>query len=62
MSMSNEDYVKNGGLVCPFCMSDKIVAVPGSEKFHQTEAWQCVHCENCGRDWDEVYKLSGYEE
>lgn len=42
---------------CPYCHSDNIVAVGNSIIDHDM-ALQNVKCDDCGRTWDDCYKLA----
>ena len=52
------DYVKSGSC-CPRCSGDDIegehIEVDGSS------CWQPVHCNNCGLDWQDVYRLESID-
>ena len=58
--MTLEEYGKTGGLKCPFCKSENITGGAWSADFGA--AWQEVHCEACGKDWNDLYALTGYQE
>ena len=60
--MTQEEYVSNGGLVCPYCWAgeeEEALHIDGSFDYEA----RCVevHCENCGEEWWERYQLIGYE-
>ena len=42
---------------CPYCNSDRIVAL----EFNPESLEQTVECENCGRQWAEVFTLTDVE-
>jgi hypothetical protein len=54
------EYINHGGNKCPFCGAWNITA--GDSTFEAAEAWQDVHCEECGKDWVDVFKMVGVEE
>lgn len=58
--MSEYDYVESGGSVCPFCGSSDISAC-GPLDADSIVAWQNVTCSDCDRDWNDLYRLVGYE-
>jgi transcription elongation factor Elf1 len=50
------DYVKSP-YHCPYCNSDRIVALEFStESFTQT-----VECEHCGKQWTDIYTITDVE-
>lgn len=58
--MTNEEYVKAGGCRCPFCGGTSLYG--GFTEVDEGGAWQPVFCEDCGKEWNDIYKLLGYEE
>jgi|WetSurSiteA1Bulk_404760.scaffolds.fasta_scaffold773768_1 hypothetical protein len=53
------EYLKSDGLLCPFCGSSYIVA--GDIEFEVAEVWQDVRCNDCKKEWNEVYTLTRIE-
>ena len=53
-------YIKSGGVRCPYCGSDNISG--GHMEVDCTGAWQDVHCDDCGKDWQDIYKMVDMEE
>lgn len=49
------------GDCCPFCGEEDHLEYDRFES-EGTEAWQRARCEDCGREWNEVYKLTYAEE
>jgi transcription elongation factor Elf1 len=47
------DYLKNP-YHCPYCNSDQIVAL----EFNGESLRQTVECQDCGREWTEVFTLT----
>ena len=45
---------------CPFCDSDQIEG--GFLEMDGSSAWQPVVCNDCGKGWNDIYNLVGYEE
>ena len=53
-----EDYIREGGVHCPFCTSSNITA----GVFEGEPMGQKVECEDCHKKWYDVYKLVDVEE
>ena len=53
-------YMDNGGGICPKCGSTDI---SGScfDVESELSAWQPVVCNNCGEQWNDIYKLVDVE-
>lgn len=45
---------------CPHCDSPNICGWEWESD--DTEAWQKVECDDCGKRWHDVYNFVGYEE
>lgn len=58
--MPKEAYVSTGGAKCPYCGGDDIDG--GFTETNSGEATQPMSCSGCGKDWQDNYKLIGYEE
>jgi len=58
MPVSQEEYI-NSSSHCPFCGSTEINA--GHMEVDGKDAWCKVECDNCGAQWQDNYKLTGYE-
>jgi hypothetical protein len=54
-----EEYLKTGGVFCPFCKSPDIEG--GSVDIIASEAIQDVSCVTCGGAWRDTYKLHTVE-
>jgi len=57
--MTNEEYLKAGGKLCPCCHSKEYAVAerngaPRSAEYHKT-------CLTCGAEWFEFYGLTRYE-
>jgi len=50
-------YVRNGGVGCPFCGSDNLDG--GSVEIDAGGASQFLACLDCGQSWDDQYALCG---
>jgi hypothetical protein len=56
--LTDKEYVGKGGLICPYCGSDQIT---GDEiNVDAGHATQEVSCEDCKKEWQDVYRLTGY--
>lgn len=57
--MTNRGYVRVHGTKCPFCRSEDIVGddinVDGGQ------ATQEMSCNECDAEWEDVYRLIGYQ-
>jgi len=58
--MTSNQYVKDGGGRCPVCKSKNII----SDCFDMdgSQVWSRVDCNDCGANWKDVYKLTGYDD
>ena len=50
------DYLKRGGVFCPFCYSDDIDWGPVEV---DSVVWQSASCYACHEEWSDVYFLCG---
>lgn len=57
--MTNEEYIKNGGLNCPHCKSDNTRGE--SAEIEAGSATQNCYCVDCGSEWTDIYKLTGFD-
>ena len=61
-TMTDEEYIKTAGKVCPFCRA------PGSYKLQgvTNPAVNVVHlqnlCQKCGKMWVDCWVMTGFEE
>jgi len=53
-------YLKDTKGCCPFCKSNDIVG--GPVEIGKNSAFQSVSCTDCGRDWQDIYTLTGVQE
>jgi transposase-like protein len=60
LPLSNDAYVAVRGNVCPHCSSDDITATTGLSA-EGGSAWQDVVCNSCGKEWQDIYTLTGWE-
>lgn len=56
--LTPEEYVKRAR--CPACQS-VCMSGTGEREHSGDETTQRVFCEDCGAEWDDVYKLTGYD-
>jgi hypothetical protein len=56
--LTDKQYVKKNGGVCPHCGEDQIEGE--SVEIDGGEATQDVSCLGCGATWTDLYKLVGY--
>jgi DNA uptake protein ComE-like DNA-binding protein len=57
-AMTSNEYIEQGGTVCPFCKSQDI---EGQEvNINAGSAWQEVSCNQCSQEWQDIYTLNGY--
>jgi uncharacterized protein YbaR (Trm112 family) len=78
--MTNEEYLANRGLECPYCREENL-SIHADEKDATDEALASedsiykmvsynaafnarrrIICESCGKKFQDVYTLTGYEE
>ena len=59
--MTNKQYAKSGGNVCPFCRGKNVEAAGAIMPDDRDGATLKVECRDCGRAWKDVYRLVGYE-
>ncbi len=55
-----DEYVKAGGCRCPFCGSENIQA--GVDYPEGREFYNRVGCDDCARQWFDIFTLTGVEE
>lgn len=56
--LTDKNYVKKGGACCPLCLGNQIEGQ--SIEVDGAVAWQEVSCLDCGGEWQDIYKLAGY--
>ncbi len=54
-----QEYLKAGGTRCPKCKSDDVDG--GFVDVDSGGAWQHIVCNNCGAEWNDIYKLVDVE-
>jgi len=58
--LSEKEYLRELGQLCPMCKSEDIQTT-GVIETDSDCGWQRVECSNCSAEWDDVYKLVGYD-
>jgi hypothetical protein len=53
------DYVNAQGAYCPFCRSSEIEA--GKVEADAASAWSRVTCNECGKEWQDVFFLGAVD-
>lgn len=61
-SKREQVYIKNLGYKCLYCLSKNIFGDPFVDGIDDDNVWCEVTCENCGREWRDVYVLDGIRE
>ena len=56
---NKEEYLKEGGSICPYCGSNNITA--SRLQADVDYAWGTVTCEDCGEIWTDHYTLTDVE-
>jgi len=49
------EYISGGGVLCPYCKSDKLLTEPF--ECDLGIAWQAISCSVCGEEWRDCYNL-----
>ena len=57
--LTEKEYVKTGGSVCPKCGSDEIEAT-GRTNLDGSYVYSSVMCEDCSFEYEDHYELVGY--
>lgn len=57
--MNIEEYLKNP-TQCPYCKSKEIEAA--QLQVDTNIAWNDVECQSCGKQWRDLYSLTGAED
>ncbi len=58
--MTNEEYVKNDGMLCPFCKGTNVGVTSPTYHLGNSASAYC-ECPNCSRRWQDLFKLVGFE-
>lgn len=57
--MTQEEYVAVEGARCPYCRSNNTSG--DSFENGDNQSWQKISCDDCGKSWNALYKLIGWE-
>lgn len=57
----NEEYIKRGGVICPYCESDNIRPTTRPQE-SGGDFYQDIVCGDCKKIWTDVYSLIKFEE
>ncbi len=58
--MNKPKYLESYGMLCPYCGSDAIVS--GAIDYGHNQIWQQVTCNDCEKEWTDIYTLTDVEE
>jgi transposase-like protein len=56
-----QNYIKNNGLICPYCGSSSI-HISSEIEVHREMAYQNVKCIDCEKEWTDEFTLTGITE
>jgi C4-type Zn-finger protein len=59
MEFHKKAYLQSEGSICPYCSSKNITGHQFG--YEGMNIWQSVICEECGKEWTDVYKLVDVE-
>ena len=57
--IGQDEHVRMCGNQCPHCQSRMVSAV-SEFQVDGGEGWQAVACMDCGSEWTDLWKLTGY--
>ena len=55
---TNAEHVRANGGICPYCWSANLDW--GGFDFEEDKFFQKVVCQDCEKEWSDVYTLTGY--
>lgn len=55
-------YVRTGGADCPYCGAKNAIEGMSGFGFEDAGTWQAIRCLKCGKQWQDIYTLTGIEE
>jgi formate dehydrogenase maturation protein FdhE len=58
--LSQIEYLDQSGDICPFCKSPAVTAITDFDTAGD-KAWRTIECRDCGKEWDDVFTLTGYD-
>ncbi len=53
------NYIKSGGLRCPYCASRKLDQL--RKQYYSSNVARDICCEDCGKQWTEIHGLVDVE-
>lgn len=56
-----EEYLNSCGNHCPYCKSENIDSI-GSVETDDNYGWRNVLCNDCKKEWQDVYTLTSIDE
>jgi len=60
--ITDHEYVNHPkGYVCPWCKSQNVTFSGTDITFHGDSIGQAASCDDCDRNWENVFTLSGYD-
>lgn len=59
--LRQEEFISDGGSICPFCDGEEIEAVGQIAPSWDSNREQLVECRDCGSKWYEKTMIIGYE-
>lgn len=57
--LTSDEYVEEHGRGCPNCRSGNVLG--GAFEVEDERCWQNITCQSCGFEWNDLYRLAGYE-
>lgn len=60
MALTSKQYLQKNGMICPSCLSSKIVSE--DVKINGGFGWTNTKCKNCNTIWKDTYRLTGYKD
>jgi transposase-like protein len=58
--MTQKEYLKHNGTLCPNCKSDNITA--GPLETDGMVGWANAKCDDCEFEWQDLWKLTGWSD
>lgn len=52
------EYIKRGGVSCPFCRSQNVNPHESLQSNESGEMEQTIECRNCWRQWTDTYSIT----
>jgi hypothetical protein len=58
--MSSKEYAYSEGKVCPFCRTERVVALSSPYFDDSTLVLCAMQCKGCKKEWTDLFRLAGY--